>query len=115
MTSLALFTLQIEPTISTVNSITSYKITAILNQTHLSNDVMTITVPNQVTLNNIACSVISGISALSCLYVNPNITVTLSFTSFPLNRTVQFLISSFTNNWYVSNAIFSAVTSSNGN
>jgi hypothetical protein len=96
----SLAALTIVPASTTVNALTSYSFSITFSTVQYSGNKLLITIPTGITLASMNCSVISGLSNISCSSASNLITGIMIFTTFPSNYSIGFIINGLINNWY---------------
>lgn len=99
------------PTITTnnytVNQNGMYRFSIVLATTHSTNDYLLITFPSNIDVPaSPVCSAYLGVSSVACSIVSGKIKVVLTFSTFPVDKTIAFNISSITNPQLVQTATF---------
>lgn len=100
---------------SIVNQQANYTFTLTFSTTHNSNDKVVLTIPSEIAIGTgFQCSVVTGLAIVGCTQTKAmTIDVTMTFSTFPSDYKVAFMITGFTNNWVASPSTITVLTTTN--
>lgn len=82
---------------------------------HVTGDKVVLTIPSEVVIGaGFQCEVVMGLAIVGCIQTGGNVVeVTMTFSTFPSDYKVAFMITGFTNNWVASPSTISLQTTTN--